>query len=398
MTGLASEDHQAAKVVNQVVGCKSLVFGRDFLLSEAVRDCSGKMDQANEATRFVVMGEVNCPGEFELKGEVNVVSALLAAGGPSRNASLRRLEVRLDDQLLAEFDLYDYIIKGNLNNNFVFNGGESVVVPSAGPMLKACGDLLRTGVFELKLGEMVLDKFLHLCGGLATGESGCRIEILREIGGYKRVFLAIELEGDEPVPSVSLLPGDEVFVKNRMEERLTLSLEGSVNGGELAYRDGMRLSDVLSRSGILRPVTSLEYAEVLREGGSGDLYEVLGFVPRNLISGDLVGDFSLRPSDRIIFFSQEFLSRNPIVFVEGLVKNPGRQPLVREADIIKMIDMADGLSGDLEQLEGELSRREIKDGKLLFSQTKINIGAAVRGDPRHNLKLKPFDSLRIFKP
>lgn len=71
-----------------------------------------------------------------------------------------------------------------------------------------------------------------------------------------------------------------------------------------------------------KPGAALEYAEVLRKGANDAVYEVFGFVPENLVRGDVTGDFCLRPSDRIMVFSRDFILNHPMVFVEGVVKNP----------------------------------------------------------------------------
>ncbi len=393
----AAENHQTVPAGREKTLAAASVFGRDLLFEAAGKFAPGKVATDTRNTGFVVLGEVNCPGEFELPGEVNVLSALLAAGGPGKNGSLRYLQVRLGEQLLGELDLYDYLLGGSLKNNFVLNGGEVIVVPAAGPTIKASGKLRRAGIFELKLSEMCLDKVVLLCGGVSASDSGCRIEILREIGGYRRVFMAIELEAGEPVPSVSLLPGDEVAVLERSFNQNPIVLEGCVVGKKVPYRDGIRLSDVIGDGACFEPDAALEYAEVLRKGVDGEVYEVIGFVPEKLTS-DLTGDFSLRPSDRIVIFSQDFLNRNPVVFVEGAVKVPGRFGLSPEMDIKKVIAAAGGLGDGGESLGAELSRREIQNGRLVLSRSEVNLRAALHDDPRHNLKLKPFDSLRIYKP
>ncbi|HNX76243.1 MAG TPA: SLBB domain-containing protein [Candidatus Rifleibacterium sp.] len=376
---------------------KSKIFGRDTL-SEAAKNFrqSGKATHSGK-TSFVVVGEVNCPGEFELDGETDILNALLAAGGPGLNGSFRRLEVYLHDQLLAEFDLYDYLLGGHLSNDFVLNGGEVIKVPAAGPLIKAAGLLKQSGIFEVQPSELRVDRLVQLCGGATGSDTGYRVEILRNAGGYRRAFLSVETEAGEDFPALSLQDGDEVVISQRLAAQMPVSLEGCVNIGKIPFREGMRLSEVLANGNCLKSDTAHEYGEVLRVGADKKVYEAIGFAPGALVAGDLSGDFTLRPADRVIFFSRNFLDRNRLVFIEGVVKAPGKFSLGHKMSIKNLIDMAGGAGDSHESLGAELARREIKNGKLHFSKTEVNLKAVYADDPRHNIELKPFDSLRIFR-
>ena len=376
---------------------KSKIYGRDTL-SEAARNFrrSGKTAHAGK-TSFVVVGEVNCPGEFELEGETDILNALLAAGGPGLNGSFRRLEVFLHDQLLGEFDLYDYLLTGHLANDFVLNGGEVIKVPLAGPLIKASGLLKKSGIFEVKPAELQVDRLVQLCGGVTGSDNGYRVEILRDAGGYRRTFFAVETEAGEGFPAISLQDGDEMVISKRLAAQVPVSIEGCVTGGKIPFREGMRLSEVLAHGNWLKAETSHEYGEVLRVSTDNKVYEAIGFAPGALITGDLSGDFTLRPADRVIFFSRNFLDRSRLVFIDGVVKAPGKFNLGNKMNVKNLIDLAGGVGDRHENLGAELARREIKNGRLNFSRTEVNLNAVYDDDPRHNLSLKPFDSLRIFR-
>ena len=60
--------------------------------------------------------------------------------------------------------------------------------------------------------------------------------------------------------------------------------------------------------------------------------------------------------------------------------------------------MAGGIRSVKTGLALELARREIVDGRLQYSRLEVNLAAALQGDPRHNLKLRPFDSLIVYCP
>lgn len=365
-------------------------------LAAAVKSASPAV-QTMSPTSFVVLGEVNCPGAFEIAGPVNLPAALMAAGGPSESGTFRCIEVYKDKELLGEFDLYDFFLPDRVSNDLIFNGGEEVVVPPAGPMVKIGGQVHRPGVFEIRPAEMNLARVVGLSGGFSSNES-CRVEILRIMNGYRRVFMAMELGSGEKIPEMKLQDGDEVNVAVCSQNKSRISIEGHVTPGMVVYREGIRLSDIMRNGVRLREKAFLGYAEILRAGQRDGGYEVLSFSPDSLLNGDLEADISLRPGDRVIFFSEKMLSESPMTFVEGLVAKPGRQTFVSGMTIKKMIELAGGLKSDGDQnLVAELARREIASGRLNYSRVEINLAAALSDDPRHNLILKPFDSLRIYQ-
>lgn len=389
----------AVILLSSPVSGSSEIFG----ISEIAEAIKGfrPVSQAASATLtpFVVIGEVNCPGEFELAAPVNLLTALLAAGGPTSAGSMRHIKVYKDKDLLGEFDLYDFLRQDRINSDFVFNGGEEVVIPPVGPQIKISGQILRPGIFEMKPDNLQLATAVELTGGFSDVSMPHRIEILRSIGGYRRVFLAIEVVPGEKLPQMQLIAGDEINVTKITSETPVIILEGQVTPGKIACQEGLRLSEILTKTVKFGEDASLDYAEVLRAGASGGNYEVIGFSPAALLSGNNAGDITMRPGDRLMIFSKQLLDQKPLVFIEGLVKKPGMCAYEKGMTIEKLIKEAGGiLNSQSSNLFAELSRREIKDGRLDFTCIEINLKAALSEDPRHNLILKPFDSLRIVAP
>ena len=71
---------------------RSMVFGREELGRLEKTQKNASATAAVMSVSFLVMGEVNCPGEFDLAAPVSLVEAVAAAGGPTINGSLRKLE------------------------------------------------------------------------------------------------------------------------------------------------------------------------------------------------------------------------------------------------------------------------------------------------------------------
>lgn len=376
---------------------RSAVFGREELRKlEKVR----KSDSATAVVMpvsFLVMGEVNCPGEFDLPAPVTLLEAVAAAGGPSINGSLRKIVINRSEKAVLEADLYDYLIPGRQNSDVCLAEGDVVSVQAGGSLVKVAGQTARTGIFEVRAGEMTLEKVLQLAGGFAESLPACKVEIFRSIGGYKRVFFNTQLNRSEQIPAMAILDGDEIRVSECKLSPEEVFLAGHCHKAKIVYSEGLRLSEILAGK-VLQEDTALDYGEILRKTSGSAYEEVLSFVPGQLLQGNHQTDISLRPGDKVVLFSKKFLAENPVVSIEGMVARPGRFILDGEVDIRKAIIMAGGIRSVKTGLALELARREIVDGRLQYSRLEVNLAAALQGDPRHNLKLRPFDSLIVYCP
>lgn len=376
---------------------RSAVFGRQEL---SKLEKSRKNDSAAAtamSVSFLVMGEVNCPGEFDLSASVSLLDAVVAAGGPSVNGSLRKVKINRAEKAVLEADLYDYLIPGRLKSDFCLAEGDVVSVQAGGPLVKVTGQAVRTGIFEGRPDEMTLEKVLQLAGGFVESLPTCKVEIFRSIGGYKRAFFTIQLNRSEKIPAMAILDGDEIMVSECRMSPEEVFLAGHCHKAKIIYSEGLRLSEVLAGK-VLKEDTALDYGEILRKTSGSAYEEVLSFVPGQLLQGDHQTDVSLRPGDKIVLFSKKFLAENPVVSIEGMVARPGRFILDGEVDIRKAIMMAGGIRSVKTGLAMELARREVVDGRLQYSRLEVNLAAALQGDPRHNVKLRAFDSLIIYCP
>src|SRR6185437_10818621 len=62
--------------------------------------------------RIYVVGDVQRPGAYDVSSLSTPMNALYAAGGPTSQGSLRVLRQVRGGQLVRQFDLYDFLLKG----------------------------------------------------------------------------------------------------------------------------------------------------------------------------------------------------------------------------------------------------------------------------------------------
>lgn len=353
-----------------------------------------------EEVSFIVAGGISNPGEYSLRSPVDILDAVLAAGGPSADGSMRRVEIYQTGTLLGEYDLYSFLSEGRIADDFIFNGGEQVVVLSCGPRVSVSGSVRAPAVFELKDGEMTLGRVLELAGGFSYGLGIYHVEVVRVADSRQQVVFSADIDAGADVPVFSLEPGDRIGVLRSDKLRLDdvyVQLPGNLCGN-FGYRPDMRVSDLL---GCLQPLPeniALNYAEILREGRSDKKYDVIGIsidvLLRQVALGDRSNDLILCPGDRLVFFDREFLDKRPVVGVEV----PG-QPLIlvdykpgmTASDLLEGVDV--GFSD--KKLRSAIYRRQLNGSKLDVVKLILDIDAVRRESRRQDIELQPFDTLLI---
>ena len=60
-----------------------------------------------------VVGEVRQPGAYTVSSLSTIINALFASGGPTKNGSLRRIQLVRQGRQIHTLDLYDLLLQGN---------------------------------------------------------------------------------------------------------------------------------------------------------------------------------------------------------------------------------------------------------------------------------------------
>ncbi|MGK2935099.1 MAG: SLBB domain-containing protein, partial [Gemmatimonadaceae bacterium] len=210
----------------------SLAQLEDLLFSRLGRVYSGVRRGPGATTRFyitpsrltsnqiAVQGDVMRPGMHRVSSAGTAMSALYAAGGPTDNGSLRRVQIRRAGRTVAELDVYDYLLRGDASNDVRLRNGDIVFVPIHGPRVRIVGEIARPATYEMKPGEQ-LDDAIGFAGGFKPTAGRARVQIERILppterspGGTARIVT--EVMSDEFAtgtgPAVPVQPGDIIRV------------------------------------------------------------------------------------------------------------------------------------------------------------------------------------------
>lgn len=168
--------------------------------------------------RILVMGEVRQPGEYQLSGEMTLLSALVRAGSTTSTASHEALVVRAPRKGATpgaapetiHVDL-DKLQAGDLSMNLSLQDGDTVNIPRAQSVFVA-GQVKTPGAFAVERGTTVL-QVLSLAGGITDRGSDSRVRIQRIVKDKKtNQDKQVELKAKL---SDLVLPGDTIVVGER---------------------------------------------------------------------------------------------------------------------------------------------------------------------------------------
>lgn len=345
------------------------------------------------------VGEVENPGSIPISSLSTVINALSAAGGPSRNGSLRSVRLLRDGKLVNEIDLYDMFLSGDRSKDVRLQNGDTIFVPVIGPVVAVAGEVKRPAIYELK-GKAALADVIQMAGGItASGYTG-RIQIERVANNSAKTVLDYQskdgqLEGS--FVNVTIMDRDMVKVFPVQEAvRDVVVLHGNVvRTGEYQFRKGMRIKELIRSFNDLLPESYLESAEVTRLAQPDYHKEVLTFNLRKALNGSDDDNIELREQDTIRVFSRWEMQERPSVAINGYVVNPGSYDFYPGMTIRDLIAAAGSTKRNAILDFAELTRITIEGDKAKSTRLSIDLVKALNGDPQYNILLQSDDVLIV---
>jgi polysaccharide export outer membrane protein len=367
------------------------------------------------AIRVFVLGEARRAGTYTLSSLGTITSALFAAGGVKKIGSLRNVQLKRQGALVRRLDLYDLLIRGDTTDDAKLLEGDVIFVPPVGATVSVNGEVRRPAIYELTVESTVAD-LVQLAGGLTPDADSSKAMLTGFDESQRRVVLAVDLSAG--VRSQALHNGDLLSVA-RLRPTLDsgILVQGYVFApGAFAWRQGIRLSDVIHSVDELRPNADLHYLLVRRETPPDRHISVLSADLAVALAGPhSQADLALMPRDRITVFDlasgrdqaiQPVLTElrlqgnadqpSQVVQVGGHVKVPGTYPLEPGMTVSDLVRAAGGTADEAYRGKAELVRYQVHGGDARHTELlNIDLAAALRGDAGANLQLLPFDSLSV---
>lgn len=366
--------------------------------------------------RIFVLGEARYPGTYTVSSLATITSALYAAGGIKPIGSLRHIELKRQGTLVRTLDLYDMLIRGDTTDDDKLQQGDVVFVPPVGSTVSVAGELHRPAIYEVKNESTVAD-LINLAGGLTPQADPVKAMLSRVDENERRVVLRVDLFG--PNAKAETLRNGDVLRVTKLKPTLDagVTLKGHVfTPGNYEFHPGMHLSDIVHSVDDLEPNADLHYLLIRREAPADRRISVLSVdLAEALKSPGSAADIQLQPRDQVMVFDlasgrdhviqpvldelrlQSTLDHpTEVVHVDGRVKVPGEYPLESGMKVADLVRAGGGLSDAAYGGKAELTRYRIEDGQTRRTELiEIDLAQAMRGDPKENLQLGPFDTLSV---
>lgn len=312
------------------------------------------------AIGIFIAGEVETQGAYSVSALTTITQALHQAGGLTDIGSLRAIQVRRDGHVVATFDAYDLLLRGDATNDIRLESGDVLFVPPTKAVAKISGEVAREGLYEIKTGETVGD-LLDMAGG-ASPKSFLAASTLTTVSLADGSLAALNLDlTDEKDLSHSLRNGDEIQISS-IGDRIVNSVEvlGAVNRpGQHGWTVDLRISDVLGNAELdLLPTADLSYSLVIRKTNDALDIEVIQFSLREILSGRSP-DLLLEDQDQILVFS----------LPEASAKSELSDEIEKSSNALASLFLSESLSTEEKQLLSEATLAELValDSEILRS-------------------------------
>jgi polysaccharide biosynthesis/export protein len=406
---------------------------------------------ALRSIRVFVLGDVTRPGSYTVSSLSSMTNALFVSGGIQPIGSLRNVQLKRNGRVITRLDLYDLLLRGDTSDDARLQPGDVIFVPPIGPTAGVAGEVRRPAIYELR-GEKTVRQLIEIAGGLmpTAVRRLSQLERLDERGNLTLVDLDLH---DEAAGRSELADGDVLRVYqnlDRMEGIVMLAGHVKRPGG-VAWRERMRLTDLIASPDHLLSQPDLDYVVVRREGRP--LAKVSVFSTRlSQAWADPQSDANilLEPRDQVLVFPssvapasrrdqssrhgmleaalggqsladdgtadteirlrQHLLkpllsdliaqssSGEPmrIASVGGLVREPGDYPLEPGMRVADLIRAGGGLGEAAYTLGAEITRHATVSGeKREVSHIPVDLAQVFAGDATANIALEPHDELTI---
>jgi len=342
-----------------------------------------------------IIGQVQTPGDYDVSSLTTVFNALYQSGGITKNGTFRAVRVIRNNEEIAQIDIYDYLLKGDMSNNIVLRDGDIVQVREYNVRVAMEGEVKRPAYFEVLPGETLSD-VIRFAGGFTDLAYKFSIKAIQLTDRQQRIKDIPRAEFESYTP----LKGDKYTVSrilNKVENRV--SIAGAVyRPGDFELTDGLTLKELILKADGLKEDAYLERGYITRQKEDNSS-EVIPFYVKGIMDGT-DPDILLKKEDQIQLSSLFDYTDAYTVSIAGKVRAAGTFPFHSGMTVEDLILSSGGFSDGANMMEVEIARR-VKDSDKRKRDAKLSNIIKVMIDPELKLadskfKLEPFDVVSVF--
>ncbi|WP_295234123.1 SLBB domain-containing protein [Sediminibacterium sp.] len=343
--------------------------------------------------RVTLIGEVSQPGTYEMSSLSTLANALYASGGPSDNGSFRKIDLIRNGKRIVTFDLYDFLLNGDLTKNILLKDDDIIKVHPYAVRLSLTGAVKRAAIYESEPGENLGTVIEKYASGFADSANRNKITIQR-FGELGKSILNVDFKN---INTFSLKSSDSIVVgaiPKRFENRVVVA--GAVfypnSYSSIAYPT---LGELLKAAQVKENAFN-NRALLFRTNESKDT-TVTAINLNN--SNDL--SLVLRNDDSLHIYSKKSLKEPSYVIITGEVNTPDSFAYAAGLRLEDLILLAGGLKDRASLKEVEVLRRIRKDPTLSDTSVyntilKFNLQDSLTfNNSQAAIELEPYDVINV---
>ena len=362
---------QAEGVLRTAVGR----YYRDFQLSVT-------MGQLRGITVYVV-GQARKPGAYTLSSVSTVISALFASGGPGANGSMRNVQVKRSDRVVAELDLYAFLARGDKSGDIKLQDGDAIVIPAAKGFMALTGKVNNPAVYEISGKGDSIENLLTIAGGLPVTADPKRATLERVDPSHKPSRSVESFALDAAGLKRTLRNGDTLAVQAVTGEfGNAVTLRGNVDQPlRMPWKEGMTIRDLIPSKSFLMSRGSVKRQNEVLLTPEDKQRALLGFTAP---TDDAVSQPGQRP------MGQSMLAQPAVV---SAMPQTNDKDVGDTADTLaqRIGNLVDEVNMDYAVVE-RVDRKDVTVKLLPFSLNK----ALEDANSPDNLALQPGDTVTVF--
>ncbi|MNX37570.1 Polysialic acid transport protein KpsD precursor [compost metagenome] len=347
--------------------------------------------------RIFVVGNVKKPAAYTISALSSLSNAVMASGGPSKEGSLRNIQLKRDGKVIATFDYYDLLRRGDSSADRRLQSGDIIFVPPVGARVGVAGHVKTPAIYELK-GVTSLKELLAIAGNVSPMGFTQRVQIERFDENRARKVFDVDVESAKGA-TLGLKDGDLIKIFPVNQKLLNaVTLEGHVERpGKYEFRPNLRLRDVIRTERDLKPESYMEFGMIERVHPPDFHMELIPFHLGKALAGDAAENKPLAPEDKIRVYYRWDIEELPTVRIAGAVQRAGEYRLHPKMKVSELLRLAGGLQDQADRSSAELTRLSIANNQVETRRMTIDLTKVMRGEADANLILEKNDYV-LVKP
>jgi protein involved in polysaccharide export with SLBB domain len=385
VAGLTIEDAQV-KIKNEAAKVYTTIVGGDTKVLISL----GQM----RSIRVTLIGEVNKPGSYSVSALSTIMNALYASGGPNAIGSFRKIVLVRSGIPIVQFDLYDFLLKGDLSKNKLLQDQDVIRIGAYEARVAVIGATKKQALFDIKKGETAQD-VLAFAGGFADIGYKEMVRVKRMGLKGKEVLTVKEAN----LASFNLVSGDTLAVDALATNYVNrISIQGAVYyPGEYGVTAIQNLQTLLTTAQI-KENAFLERG-VLRRLNTDMTPKLISFNVNDILSGK--EKLVLQKEDSVFIYAKEAIREKYTITINGEVNQPAIYSYADNMRAQDLILLAGGFKEGASLQRVEIARR-LNAQDAATDQTAYSIVKAIDISNNSNTEdlnfiLAPFDIVSIRK-